>query len=618
MKSPAEIEQALEQLGQQWPPECSLVEGVQRRIESNVTRIEPKHAGFPVIKWLLATAASLVVLAAAWRAFHGDNTLYAQAIDAIRRARTVCITMTAQAEADKPPQIVRRAWYERGVGFREELGTEQVGAEFPAGEIRLGNQNNLWTYLRGSNLVIRAKSGALDDLVDRMLDIDALKQLQQTGKVDRYPAADQDVDGQPCRAYLYTYVYPAGYPLELEKGPKRRSVFLFDDQSRMVRVLNETQSSNGWKIEATIDWKYDVPVERTLFQPNFGNNVKIVDADQVFDQFVDLDKALYREERAGLWFAIHRLQRFQDGIFIVSSVRGTDETLKKYPLKRQVLGPGMLFDEGPAANYEASPQGDRYFRIDLARADFHGINVCWWVLVPRGVPLNRFDIAPNMVKLPVGITPHGNFAKNNFSKNGVIQHLTWDIVLNLPEAVVLPSVGAMAAEVYADQTALEVLPFRRLDMGSKDNVEQFSTTEKTTAMEYASAVASNIQSWRDIDVEFQLEGQFASGIQGNDEAIGLAYEPTVNDATLTRVAKRESLKRLYLDGTKITDAGLRKLAGLKELRELSLAHTSITDNGLKELESVSSLRELNVKDTQVSGEEIARLKTAIPELKVEQ
>ncbi|HEY2827863.1 MAG TPA: hypothetical protein VGJ04_09710, partial [Pirellulales bacterium] len=132
MKSHAEIEQVLEQLGQQWPPECSLVERVQRGIESNLTRIEPKHLGFPVIKWLLATAASLVVVAAAWRAFHGDNTLYAQAIEAIKRAHTVCITMTTPADANNPAQLVRKAWYERGVGFREELGPR----------IRIGNQTN--------------------------------------------------------------------------------------------------------------------------------------------------------------------------------------------------------------------------------------------------------------------------------------------------------------------------------------------------------------------------------------------------------------------------------------------------------------------------------------------
>jgi hypothetical protein len=452
-----------------------------------------------------------------------------------------------------------------------------------------------------------------------MLDSDALADSKQYAKMDRYPDADQTVDGEPCNAYLLTYVYPAGYPVNPQrKNDRRRSLILLDGQSRIIRSLSKTQSNDGWKVQATTDWKYDEPVDRSLFQPKFGDNVRIVDADHVFADFVDLDKAVYREQRAGLWFAIHRLQRFQDGIFIVSSVRGTDETLKKYPLTRRVAGPGLLDDDGPAANYEASPQGGGYFRIDLARADYQGINVCWWVLVPRGVPLNHFDIAPGKVKLPVGITPHGEFAKDNFLKNGAIQHLEWDVILSLPETLVSPSVEAIASEVYADQIMLEVIPFRHLDMGSKDNFEQFSRAEETTPLEFGRAVAANIQWWQQNDVEFQLVGQFTSGIQGEDEAMGLAYQPTVNDATLARVAKRESLKRLYLDGTKITDAGLRQLTTLKQLRDLSLAHTSITDAGLKSLEGLASLRTLNVKDTKVTAAGVAQLTAVIPSLQVTQ
>jgi hypothetical protein len=175
----------------------------------------------------------------------------------------------------------------------------------------------------------------------------------------------------------------------------------------------------------------------------------------------------------------------------------------------------------------------------------------------------------------------------------------------------------IAAHAYADQVALEAIPFRRLDMGAKDNVEQFSRPEKTTAAQFASAVVANIRGWRQDDVEFQLDGQFAGGIQNNDEAIGLSYESTVDDTTLARVAKRASLKRLFLEGTKITDAGLRQLAGLKELRELSLAHTAIRDAGLKELEGLADLRTLDVRNTKVTADGVARLKAANPKLKIE-
>jgi Leucine-rich repeat (LRR) protein len=178
--------------------------------------------------------------------------------------------------------------------------------------------------------------------------------------------------------------------------------------------------------------------------------------------------------------------------------------------------------------------------------------------------------------------------------------------------------------VYADQIALEAIPFKYLDMGPKDHYEQFSEPGKTTAAEYSKAVATHIRGWMQNDVEFQLEGQFVIRSPHLDQrpedwpAIGLAYEPTVEDATLARVATRESLKRLYLNGTKITDAGLRHLVGLKELRELSLANTPITDAGLKDLESLSALRKLDIQGTKITAEGVARLQQANPALQIKQ
>ena len=81
---------------------------------------------------LLATAASLAVLATLWWTLRGDNTLYAQALDAIQRARTFHMITTVQPDADKPAERVAESWYERGVGFREEIGSQ----------VRLGNQKN--------------------------------------------------------------------------------------------------------------------------------------------------------------------------------------------------------------------------------------------------------------------------------------------------------------------------------------------------------------------------------------------------------------------------------------------------------------------------------------------
>src|SRR6185312_15791401 len=113
------------------------------------------------------------------------------------------------------------------------------------------------------------------------------------------------------------------------------------------------------------------------------------------------------EERSGFLYGVHRAQRFDGGIFLVTSVRGTQETLKEFPLTRRGLRPGLYLDDGPGVNLKSSPQGDIYFSLDLAEASHQGVDVRWWVLVPRGAPSTCFDVGPGKVKVPVGISPRG-------------------------------------------------------------------------------------------------------------------------------------------------------------------------------------------------------------------
>jgi hypothetical protein len=613
MKSHVEIEQLLKRLGNEWPADNLFVDNVMRRIEAQPLRPASRTIKWPLMKSVLATAASLAVVSVLWWKFHDNRMLYAQAIDGIRRARTVQMITSVQPAADKPTQPALQSWYERGVGFRAES----------ASEVRLGNQKNFWTYSKDTKLAIRSDSHGIDDIVDRMLNNEDLQVLKEVGEFERYSAGDQKVDGQPFQAYLVRKLKGSTDPDW--KAGTRRIVILLDAQSRIARSFAESRSEGRWVVQRTIDWKYDVQIDSALFEPHFGADVKIVDLDALFDAFVDLQKAVYREERSGLWYAIHRAERFDGGILVVSSVRGTAETLKKYPLApRRQVGMGLFVADGPAVNYEASPQGNGYFRIDLAKASHEGIDVRWWLLVPRGTPSTRFDIAPGKVKLPVGITPHGEFAKANFAdERGVIHHLTWDVEIDLPRANPLPTLDVIARQVYADQVVLEVVPFTQLDMGSKDHVEQFSVPGKTTPAEFSTAVAAHIRSWMQRDLDFQLEGQFTmpkDHVPTNEAAdfpaMGFMYNRLVDDGTLARVAKHESLKRLYLQGTKITDAGLRQLAGLKELHSLSVADTTIGDAGLKDLEGLSALRDLDIQNTQVTADGVTHLKAAIPALKV--
>src|SRR5262249_10081792 len=93
MMSPAEIENLLQRLGHEWPENCSLVDAVGQRIQSESIGIEQsQRVRMPRVKWLMAAAAAALVLGALWWAVHRDTPLYAQAIEGIKAARTVYIT----------------------------------------------------------------------------------------------------------------------------------------------------------------------------------------------------------------------------------------------------------------------------------------------------------------------------------------------------------------------------------------------------------------------------------------------------------------------------------------------------------------------------------------------
>ncbi len=84
-------------------------------------------------------------------------------------------------------------------------------------------------------------------------------------------------------------------------------IVLLDEQSRIRRIITERRADDSWVVLFTNDWKYDVPLDVTLFEPRFGEGLKLVDGDKAFDEFTSLDKAVYREERSGVIYAIHRL-----------------------------------------------------------------------------------------------------------------------------------------------------------------------------------------------------------------------------------------------------------------------------------------------------------------------
>jgi hypothetical protein len=488
MNSLADVEEALQRLGNDWPAGDSLVEGVLRGLKPVPLRPAAKTLRWSAVRSVLAVAASVAVIATLCSVFRSNTSLYAQVRDVIHRARTFQMIIRAPADGDKPEQRLLAVSYERGVGFREEQSNE----------VAIGNTEGLWRYLAHAKLAIRSKGTGIADMVDRALD-NEIGQALKDAKYERYTAGDQVVDGQPCRAFLMTKVENQ-LDQELKAG-RQRMIVLLDDKSRIARIITEIRSQDQWVVRLLNDWKYDVPLDRALFQPLFPADVRVVDADAAFDRYVDLEKAIHREERKGLWYAIHHAERIENGgLFLVSSVRGTEATLKKYPLTRRRLQPGMIFVDGPATNY----RGAWEWRVpgcpvELASVDHEGINVRWWVLIPHKAAVNApFEAGPGRVKVPVGISPwFGEYGKANFEDaNGMLQNLTWDVELALPQPKLLPSLEAVTRQVYADVAALEGVPFKFLNMGDRGmSGGSWSDLNKITAARFVEAVADDVRWW---------------------------------------------------------------------------------------------------------------------------
>jgi hypothetical protein len=617
MKSQEDVERLLEHFGKAWPEGGSIVAEVMQKIESL-----PAPAGSPsrrrvVIKSLIGIgiAASVATIALFWwGAAGGRDSLYAQVVNAANNARTLHTINYAQAKEGGEPFKYGEAWYQRGAGFRQE----------GPGGIHLGNEEYLWTYTKDRNVAIRSRSNGIAKATGPIFaEIDRRAQQLQN-EYERYPSGDQEFDGLPCKAYLLTKPDRHVEPLKTElKTGQRRMLLFLDRQSRLVRAVTDRREDNHWKTEFFTRFEYDEPIDPKLFQPDFGKDVKVVDADSAFEEFDSLRSAVHVEERSGLIYAIHRVERFENGgVLVVSSVRGTEETLKKYPLTKRPLRPGQFLVDGPARDYHGSPQGSGYFRFQLASATHQGIDLSWWVVIPRDSPPTHFEVAPGRIKLRVGVSPHGEFAKSFADQRSVIHHLTWDVEVDAPRPVTLATLEEMTNRIYADQVALAAVPFKWLWY---DDTHEWKSAEvgKITPAEYTKLVAKTFRRWMQGDIDFQIDGQFKPKSQresrqwmGDRIAIFLSYNSLVNDAILPRVAKRTSVTELFLRGTRITDDGLKHLDGLTKLEELDLAETGITDAGLRHLTGLATLKLLVVTDTKVTADGVAMLQQAIPNVEI--
>lgn len=102
----------------------------------------------------------------------------------------------------------------------------------------------------------------------------------------------------------------------------------------------------------------------------------------------------------------------------------------------------------------------------------------------------------------------------------------------------------------------------------------------------------------------------------NLEYLSAACHADVTDIGVARVSELKKLKKLLLNGNRITSAGLKSLSKLKNLETLSLRSTAIGDAGLQHLKSLGKLRSLQLSHTKVTPAGMQRLQAHLPNCKI--
>lgn len=511
MPATNDVEQLLVQLGRDWPAEATLVDRVLDRLGDgpplmSKPPLSPGRRRWPrrLPQWA-AAALLLLGLGVAWWLAADPGSLHAQVADAMRRARSLYVAgyvlvPAAEEDAGGEPQrtTATEAWFLRDRGFRYDL----------PGETRLGDTRYRYRFDRRQRVLYRFAPVDLQELLDERLAATAT--ARALGQAQRFPVADAEIAGRPCAAFLVEAARGVAGPEP--PAIRHRAIILVNDLNQIARVEHQLLRDERWTTTYVEEWSYDVPIDEAVFAADFGDDVRVVDAEQIFADLVDLQRAVHVSEVEGVLYAVHRIARFEGGgVAVMSSVRGTPALLEEYPLTRRQVQPGLELVEGPAANYDASPQGSGYFRIPLAYAQHQGIDVQWWIQVPRDGNPHVFDISSEQVWIAAGIQPRGAFGE--VQRGNQLGWLTRRLQLDVPREEPPRSLADIAADAYADIAILEAIPNRRLHLGVKHSepsgeaVQHFGRPDDTTPADFQAAVARHVAHWFQRDRDWERRRQ---------------------------------------------------------------------------------------------------------------
>ena len=324
----------------------------------------PRQKEQPLIIWRiimkspitkLAAVAAVLIVGLVFLVGDGQQTLYAQVVEALEQVRTIHIGIKEYRDGQwfKDHEI----WYDREAGIVEEERYEGRT------DVRIDNGRYEWRYAEGNELIAQLKSYRDNDEIARNLCAEWLRH-----DPSRVPSGDVVIDGMRCEMYVLS-----------DRGDK---VSIWVDGKNHVRQVEQVTELSGQKIEFRATVEYDIVIAQNRFSPKFGPEVKLINPREWIEEQYPLDTAIFTRKCLGFVFAVHELKTCENGLkYLVCSTRLSNEVSDE------------ISDGHPWNYYGQSELWGRYNKSGdyleasddpmlLARMTHDGVRINWYLLIP--------------------------------------------------------------------------------------------------------------------------------------------------------------------------------------------------------------------------------------------
>ena len=318
-----------------------------------------------------AAAAVIVIGAIGFFSFlgNGQTSLYAQAMRALQEAQSIHVL--GKHFHDGQWETVEDIWFERDVGA---LGVFWSKSEKT--KVIIEDGNSRWVYSPLTNTAIRSSEFG-SQLIDEVAEI--VKAFENwEDRLIRTASGDRPIDNIPCQLYVL-------YHPEL---PDDRYSFWFDQERRVRQLEHQQKLNEEWQIDQFTKIEYDLPVDTSMFDVNFGPDVTLLDPEKILGQDFDPAKALFSKLISNrLIFAAHDLKKVQGGfLYLLSSIRPTEDVkreIKSLRAKAKRVVPNYLFFEFLQSSLKVNGKQYPYEHIEISEIVHNGMHIQGVLFIPK-------------------------------------------------------------------------------------------------------------------------------------------------------------------------------------------------------------------------------------------